>query len=78
MLSSTISSGGNTMRSLAKFSALQVYNSIGQEVMTLVDGVVTAGVHQATWNAASLPSGVYIYRLATGRLVEAKRMMLVK
>jgi hypothetical protein len=58
--------------------SLKVYNTIGQEVATLVDEAVSAGAHQATWNAANLPSGVYLYRLNTGSLVETKRMMLVK
>ena len=58
--------------------SLKVYNTIGQEVATLVDESVAAGVHQATWNASSVPSGVYIYRLNTGSFLETKRMMLVK
>jgi hypothetical protein len=57
---------------------LKVYNSIGQEVATLVDGLQPAGVHQAVWDAKGLPSGVYIYRLNAGTFVETKKMTLMK
>jgi hypothetical protein len=57
---------------------LKVYNTVGQEVAVLVDGLVSAGVHQATWNAANVPSGVYMYRLSTEGSAETRRMLLLK
>ena len=58
---------------------LAVYNTLGQLVATLVDGVQEAGVQNITFEAGSLPSGVYLYRLtAGGTAVQAKKMMLVK
>ena len=43
--------------------SLRVFDLLGREIATLVDGVVSAGSHSVTWNAASLGSGVYFARL---------------
>ncbi|MGD8979887.1 MAG: serine hydrolase [candidate division WOR-3 bacterium] len=45
---------------------LKLYNAIGQEVMTLVDAELRAGVHNIALNATGLPNGVYYYRLNSG------------
>ena len=57
---------------------LKVYNVLGQEVATLVDGVVTAGQHSVSFNASNLASGVYLYRIAAGTFVSTRKMVLVK
>ena len=58
---------------------LTVYNLLGQEVATLIGGkVMTAGTHTVAFNASSLSSGVYIYRLEAGSFVSNKRMTLIK
>jgi hypothetical protein len=57
---------------------LTVWNMIGQKVATLVDGVVEAGSHQETWNAASMPSGIYIARFEVGSKVFTRKMTLIK
>ncbi len=57
---------------------LSVYNTIGQEVATLVNGVVAAGQHEVTLNAQSLPSGAYFYKLQTGNSTMIKKMLLLK
>lgn len=57
---------------------LSVYNMLGQKVMTLVNGKMEAGFHQVTFNAGSLASGMYIYRLDAGSFVSTKKMMLIK
>ena len=58
---------------------LTVYNLLGQEVATLISGkVMNAGTHNVAFNAASLSSGVYIYRLEAGSFVSNKRMTLIK
>ncbi|HSD64056.1 MAG TPA: T9SS type A sorting domain-containing protein [Ignavibacteriaceae bacterium] len=57
---------------------LTVYNVLGQEVAVLVNGMVTAGLHTATFNASSLPSGTYIYKLQSNNSVMVKKMMLMK
>jgi uncharacterized protein (TIGR03790 family) len=57
---------------------LKVYNSLGQQVATLVDGVESPGVHVATFDGSSLASGVYIYQLKTSDFGSTHKMLLVK
>jgi hypothetical protein len=60
------------------FASLKVYNLLGQEVVTVVNGMMEHGSHIAVFDAADLPSGVYIYRLEAGDFVSQKKMMLMK
>ena len=62
----------------AGFTTLKVYNLLGQEVATLVEGMLPASTHQVRFNAAALPSGTYIYRLAAGTHTQQRMLMLVK
>jgi hypothetical protein len=50
---------------LSAFSSvnLKVFDVLGREVTTLVNEIQSAGRHAVTWNASSMPSGVYFYRL---------------
>ncbi len=57
---------------------LVVYDMLGREVQPLVNTRQAAGSYQVQFNAASLTSGVYFYRLQAGTFVETKKMMLVK
>lgn len=58
---------------------LKVYNILGQQVRTLIDNqLLPAGRHEVTFDAANLPSGLYIYRLQTNNFVDVKKMMLLK
>jgi hypothetical protein len=58
--------------------SLKVYNSLGQEVQTLIDGETPAGYHTARFDAGRIASGVYFYRLQAGNFIETRKMMLVK
>jgi len=58
--------------------ALKVFNSIGEEVVTLTDGFIEAGVYTFNFNAEGLPSGMYLYRLSTNGFTETKKMLLMK
>ncbi len=58
--------------------SLKVYDVLGREVMTLVNGKQEAGVYNFTLNATGLASGIYFYRLQAGNFVQTKKMMLVK
>ena len=51
---------------------LSVYNSLGQKVTELVNGALPAGNHSVNFNASSLSSGVYIYRLEAVPLAGSK------
>jgi hypothetical protein len=63
---------------------LTVYNTLGQEVARLVDAVETAGYKSTTFDGATLPSGVYFYRLnAVGvssrtSYTKVMKMMMIK
>ena len=57
---------------------LKVYDILGRLVNTLIEERQTAGAHSVTFNASSLSSGVYFYRLAAGSYVETKKMILIK
>jgi hypothetical protein len=57
---------------------LKIFNVLGQEVATLVDGKVDAGRHQEQWNAGRLASGVYFYRLQAGKFIENRKMILLR
>lgn len=57
---------------------LQVFNVLGKEVATLVDEVQPSGNQTISWNATSVPSGIYMYRLTAGDQVLTRRMMLIK
>ena len=58
--------------------SLVIYDVRGRAVATLADGTMEAGSHSVTFDAASLPSGVYIYRLQAGTQMETGRMTLVQ
>jgi len=58
--------------------SLVVYNSLGQEVVTLVDGVRAAGSYNVVFNGDNLSSGVYFYRLAAGKNSVIKKMLLIR
>lgn len=58
--------------------SLKLYNLLGQEVATLVDGIREAGIHHALLDAPNLGSGVYIYKLKTEGVTETKKLTLVR
>jgi hypothetical protein len=58
--------------------SLKVYDMLGREVSTLFNGRQSAGSYNVNFNAASLASGVYFYKLQSGAFTETRKMMLVK
>jgi hypothetical protein len=58
--------------------SLKVYNSFGQEVATIFDGVQNAGNYVATFDATGLASGVYLYRLQSENVSITKKLILAK
>lgn len=62
----------------AEMVTLEIFDMIGRKVATLVSTEMSAGVHQATFDASNLSSGVYLYRLQAGSYVSTQKMMLVK
>jgi Secretion system C-terminal sorting domain len=57
---------------------LKVFNLLGQEVATLVNGNMAAGNHSISFDASNLASGLYIYKINAGSFSSAKKMMLLK
>jgi len=60
------------------YATLKLYNTLGQEVATLVDGFQDAGIKSVSFDASRLPSGVYFYRLQAGTFIQNRKMLLVK
>ena len=57
---------------------LEVFTSVGQKVMELVNTQKPAGYHTVTFDASGLSSGVYLYKLTTPLFAETKKMLLIK
>jgi hypothetical protein len=73
----------------ASYTTLKVYDVLGREVSTLVDGVESAGSTSVSFNAAGLPGGVYFYRLeavprveggpaGAGKFVAVRKLVLIR
>ncbi len=57
---------------------LIVYNLLGQEVKSLVNGFKEAGAYSVNFDASGLNSGLYLYKLETGSYTQVKKMTLLK
>jgi hypothetical protein len=62
----------------AMFVTLKVFNTLGQEIATLVSEVMSAGSHATEWNAGNAPSGMYFYRLQAGNIARTGRVLLLR
>jgi hypothetical protein len=69
-ISYTIAKAGNV--------TLKVYNMLGQDVATLVNGYQAANTYSVKFNASGLSSGVYVYELRSGSSAITKKMVLMK
>jgi len=58
--------------------SLTIFDILGRQVETLIDGYQTAGPHQVIWNADNSPSGIYFYMIKADNSVETKRMTLIR
>lgn len=62
---------------------LEVYNLLGEKIITFCDEEQSPGYHQARWNASNLSSGLYFYKIEAvdesgNRFIDAKKCMLMK
>jgi hypothetical protein len=57
---------------------LKIYNTLGEEVATLLSAFLPAGSYQYEWDASDYASGVYLYRLETQGFVQTRKMILMK
>jgi pectin methylesterase-like acyl-CoA thioesterase len=70
------------VRSLVK---LEIFNILGQNVCTLVNGELAGGFHRMVWNANGAASGMYLYRITAGsvqdpgkKFVETRKLLLLR
>jgi hypothetical protein len=57
---------------------LVVYDILGREIQTLVNQRQTTGTYTVTFNASSLATGVYFYRLTAGNFVQTRKLLLLR
>jgi hypothetical protein len=57
---------------------LSVYNTLGQQVSTLVNENQEAGYHDVKFDGSNLASGVYFYRLQAGDFVQTKKLLILR
>jgi aminopeptidase N len=60
------------------FVNLQVYDILGNEVVTLINKEMQTGNYEVEFDAPGLPSGIYFYKLKAGSFVETKKMVLLR
>ena len=60
------------------FVTIKVYDVIGNEIRTLVNEEKPMGTYETEFNATSLSSGVYFYRIQAGDFAQTKKMILLK
>ena len=58
--------------------SLKVYDILGRELADLLNEMKPAGIYKIAWNASSLSSGIYFYRLQVSSMNITKRMILIK
>ncbi len=57
---------------------IKIYNTLGKEVATIVNQEMNPGVYTIQWDASSIPSGVYYYRMSSGKFSDMKKLLLMK
>ncbi len=60
------------------FVSLEIFNTLGQKVKTLVDQQQKAGSYRVNFNGYQLPGGMYIYRISNGTNSQSRKMLLLK
>ena len=60
------------------FVSLKVFDLLGKEVATIVSEEMSAGTYSRQWNAVTMSSGVYFYRLQAGSFIETKKLVLLR
>lgn len=60
------------------FTTLKIFNTLGNEVATIVNQELNAGSYSVNYDAGRLSSGIYFYTLTTGNFSSTKKMILVK
>ena len=79
----TLPDAGRKTQDGRQEASLKIYNSLGQEVRTLVNDTQNPGFYIVTWDGRDefgygVASGVYFYRFSVGEFTATKRMLLLK
>jgi hypothetical protein len=64
--------------STMSYITLKIFDVIGREVTTLLDETREPGMYEVTWNAAHMPSGVYLCQMKVGNSTQTKKFVLMK
>ena len=57
---------------------IKIYDVLGNEIETIVNEEVPAGLHEVNFNADKLSSGIFFYKLSSGNKSITKKMILIK
>ncbi len=57
---------------------IELFNTLGQRVETLLNKAMKAGYHKVEFNAQNLSSGIYFYRIEAGEFQDVKKMILIR
>ncbi len=57
---------------------IEVFDLLGKKITTLVNEIKPIGTYELVFNASSLASGVYVYKLQAGNFISSKKMLLLK
>jgi hypothetical protein len=60
------------------FVSLEVFDIVGREVATIVSEEMPAGKYSKQWNASTLASGVYLYRMQSNNFIQTRKLILLK
>ncbi|MBA4311192.1 MAG: hypothetical protein C0417_01040 [Chlorobiaceae bacterium] len=62
----------------SQLTIMKVYDVLGREVETLVNELLNPGTYNVKWDATKFSSGVYFYRLQSGKFTDVKKMILAR
>ncbi len=57
---------------------IEVYNTLGQKIETLINKPMPVGYHEVQFNAQYFPSGIYLYSIQAGNFQDVKKMILIR
>ena len=57
---------------------IEIFNALGEEITTLVNGFKQAGDYKVKFDASALSSGIYYYRIESGNFVKTRKMILLR
>lgn len=60
------------------FYSLKIYDATGKELQTIINNTLSPGSYEIEFDGSNLSSGIYFYKLSSGRFTETKTMMLIK